>query len=603
MNAKASKSFVLTNVKAKTTLVCALICIGLTLFKFGLYWLSGSLAVLSEAWHSLTDIVTTMLVFVAVWRAERNKSGKAEAPEPAEESDAKPEERDTRFKRILRELVSVHPELKMAFVIALVLLALSISIMVKVSRAEAREISLPLVTGVIFVIFSFGSYFLHRFKTAVGEKEKSAALVADGLHSKSDMVVALLTGFSLILYRFGLNIDRLVGGAIALIILSFSVEMLVNVVIAHLRRSEEYTVTHKTHEIVRYLFSKEIYRAAGRRLDSVLRGRLRQLRRSKAWAWFWRVAKWTPALVVVALALGYLSTCLYSVQVNEEAIVERFGRPVNKETPVQTGLHVKFPWPIDKVCRVDTYAIRQVNIGNVAGTDTALLWTRKHGDEMHFLSGDNNLLNPYVVIHYRIKTPADYLFRQVQAEELLGHVSNRVLTEMYAKQTFYDLAIFHRKEWMVKAESDIQDEIDSLRSGLEIVDLFLKDFHPPRKIAGRFEEVIAAYQIKQKLINRAIGYKYTQLPAARANAYKTRAKAEAYVVDKTNRAEGDCERFLLRASQYKRPAVIMRRILYLNAMKKALQNNAKIIVDPECGLSDVWLTGGQLGAGSGLNAD
>ena len=43
----------------------------LTLAKFILYFFSGSLAILAEAWHSLTDIATSALVFIAVKRTSR----------------------------------------------------------------------------------------------------------------------------------------------------------------------------------------------------------------------------------------------------------------------------------------------------------------------------------------------------------------------------------------------------------------------------------------------------------------------------------------------------------------------------------------------------
>jgi len=106
---------------------------------------------------------------------------------------------------------------------------LSISIILKVFRARPTTISQPLLTGACFILFSFGSYFLYRFKTTVGNRERFAALVADGLHSKSDMVITLVTGVSLLLYHFGVNIDKALSFVIALFILSFAVETIVNV--------------------------------------------------------------------------------------------------------------------------------------------------------------------------------------------------------------------------------------------------------------------------------------------------------------------------------------------------------------------------------------
>jgi len=39
----------------------------------------------------------------------------------------------------------------------------------------------------------------------------------------------------------------------------------------------------------------------------------------------------------------------------------------------------------------------------------ALLWTRSHGTEEPFISGDNNYFYPYIVLHYRVRDITLYL--------------------------------------------------------------------------------------------------------------------------------------------------------------------------------------------------
>jgi len=252
-------------------------------------------------------------------------------------------------------------------------------------------------------------------------------------------------------------------------------------------------------------------------------------------------------------------------------------------------LHLKYPWPVDHVQKVNTRRIRQLNVGNVQGSAAALIWTRPHGTEVSFLSGDNNFVNPYVVIHYRIKDPYSYLYRQAQPEMLLEQISYRVLTESFSTETFHNLAIRSRKEWTVEVRRRIEREIDRYKTGLEIVNLCLKDLHPPRRIAGTFEKVIAAYQVKQESINLATGYVNVTLPAARANADQQVAEARAYQVDRQCRAKGDSRRFLLRLSQYGKYHAILKRELYLQAMTESLKDAKKVLVSPAAGVSEVWL--------------
>ena len=56
-------------------------------------------------------------------------------------------------------------------------------------------------------------------------------------------------------------------------------------------------------------------------------------------------------LVLALVCLIMASTCLFTVQETETAIVTRFGRPLSGVAG--SGLHVKYPWPIDTVVRLD----------------------------------------------------------------------------------------------------------------------------------------------------------------------------------------------------------------------------------------------------------
>ena len=374
------------NIKTRTSLISIAISSILTLFKFILYFLSGSVAILSEAWHSFSDIGTSFLVFLAV--KERK---------PSKEASQEPKSSPSR----------VHPEHKVSLTIGFFLLFVSIMLLLRIIAVKMVIIYKPLFCGILFIIFSIGSYFLYRFKTTVGESEKSAALISDGLHSKADMISALLTGFSLIIYRFGGNLDRFVGGIIALFIFSFAIETLVNVTSAHIKRDEEYVIKYKSYQIFEHVFKKDTFSRLIQLIESKLNW---PLTKTKPYYLLPKLVK--PGLIglVILGLLGYLSTMLVIVGADEEAIIERFGRPLNRERALQPGLHLKLPWPIDRVCKLKTREIKQINLGNVTDPGNfALLWTRPHGEEMHFLGGDNNFFNPYIVLHYRVNNIFDFL--------------------------------------------------------------------------------------------------------------------------------------------------------------------------------------------------
>ena len=72
------------NKRIRTSLIAISITLGLTFLKFLFYYLSGSIAVLSEAWHSFSDITTSLLVLFALWRS--TSIAKREQDQPTEEN-------------------------------------------------------------------------------------------------------------------------------------------------------------------------------------------------------------------------------------------------------------------------------------------------------------------------------------------------------------------------------------------------------------------------------------------------------------------------------------------------------------------------------------
>jgi len=99
------------------------------------------------------------------------------------------------------------------------------------------------------------------------------------------------------------------------------------------------------------------------------------------------------------------------VQMDEEAVVERFGRPLDN-IALKPGLHFKFPRPIDNVRIEKTKQVRELFLGNIAREEQKpLIWGAEHGEEIHFLSGDNNFFNPYIIVHYRIKHLYKYYYK------------------------------------------------------------------------------------------------------------------------------------------------------------------------------------------------
>src|SRR5947209_12351670 len=75
--------------------------------------------------------------------------------------------------------------------------------------------------------------------------------------------------------------------------------------------------------------------------------------------WFYQFLRERFLLLLFAqLAILLISTCFVFVETGEEALLERWGRPVAGRDVLGPGLHLKLPWPIDRTYRYGTGQIQ-----------------------------------------------------------------------------------------------------------------------------------------------------------------------------------------------------------------------------------------------------
>ncbi|MGA1794953.1 MAG: FtsH protease activity modulator HflK [bacterium] len=544
------------NTKEKTALISTGLNLGLTAAKFLLFFLTGSMAILAEAWHSFSDIGTSVLVYLAVRFQKQEDTGSS--------------------KPTIEHIISLG--------IGILLFIVAVSLFYKVIASSGVLLKGTVLSGVFFLFFSVGSYFVYAFETSVGKEEKSAALISDGLHSKADMAAAFLTGISLIMYRLGINIDRQIAALITLFILSFAIESVIQFLNPQIRKDPRLLGQYHFFQWIARIMNPEsihkVIHGADRFLGRPL-GRNPRIKQA--------ITRYYWLLFIIPL-LWYCSTCIVTIGPMEEGIRVVFGKAVDQGVSLKPGLHLKYPWPVEKIVTERTKEIRRIPIGNItSGQSFALLWTQEHGTGEPFLSGDNNYFHPYLILHYRIKDLSDYIFLNKDPEAVLDHITHQVMTRLFATNTFYDIATRLRSGLVTTIREDVQKRMDDMDMGIELLSVNMKDTHPPISVADAFEEVIAAYQEKQQIINQAYGYRNQKLPEARGGAARRMSNAEAYSSRKELQAVGDASRFLSRLKTWEGHREINRSNLYLKEMQQALKTKRLIIVDPTAGNPRMWM--------------
>ncbi|WP_020586992.1 cation transporter [Desulfobacter curvatus] len=574
--------------QSKAAGVAFLIICLLTIVKFLLYWISGSLGVLSEAWHSLADIGTTMLVFISII-LQKKKDSISVSGVSIDQKTSDTEKKKNILARAWQKISTVNTELKVAMTIGLILTVAAISIFAKAIFAGKVAVTAPLTTGLIFVGLSFGSYFLSRFEEFVGNSQDSAALIADSHHNRADMAISLITGISLILYYFKINMDRWVGVIISLYILTFALELLVNSMKAIIKGRQKMSVEQKFTSIIWKACRISTYKTHWSNLETQLN--LGDKSKNFLHIFFkciHKTARWSVCAATAALVIWWCSTALYTVKSNEKALLFRFGSVINNSYDIGPGLHLKFPYPIDREIIFNTESIQSLVVGNSTTEESAMIWNTEHGDNKAFISGDNNLFLPYIIIHYRVKDYHGYYLHYENGvpEKMLSSLSLQLLNHMFSKTAFYDLILNKRGLWTKQLCGQLQQQSDELGIGVEIVSFCLRDLHPPINLAESFENVVAANQLKVTSLNYAERKGASIQSRERVRRRRTISEAQGYVIEKKQTAQGEAANYHLRYQAFQQGKKVMKKLMYLKSAAKTLDGKKLLLVDPKSGVTE-----------------
>jgi membrane protease subunit HflK len=286
--------------------------------------------------------------------------------------------------------------------------------------------------------------------------------------------------------------------------------------------------------------------------------------------------------IAAGAALGlYLLSGTYLVSPGDAAVVTRFGRVV--QARVSPGLRWHLPWPFEAARTVNVAQVRREGIGVTFPGHPAELHPP---EDIQLLTGDENLLTAKAIVQYRVKEPADYLFRVDYNEDpLLRLVIKAAMTESAGATQVDALLTSGRTEFQQRVRDQTQRTLDAYRSGLEIVSIDLQEIAPPGDVAQAFRDVSSAAEEKGRLINDAQGYANSVLPQARGEAQRRVREGEGYKTDVINRAGGEARRFADVLAQYQRDAQIFgpevtRYRLYVETMEKVLPKVKKYVVEP-----------------------
>lgn len=207
---------------------------------FGLkYWAgvaSGSVAIIADAWHTLSDSITSIIVVISLGIASR----------PADEE---------------------HPfghgraEIMAATIIGVLLAVIAVEFFIEslqrlVQREAANYGTLAIVITAVSVLVKEG---LARYSIIVGKKSGSRSIKADAWHHRSDAISSLVILAGIFLNKFIWWIDGAMGILVTLLILYAAFGILKDVFNAFLGEKPDKDILDKINDICRNNYKSVVY--------------------------------------------------------------------------------------------------------------------------------------------------------------------------------------------------------------------------------------------------------------------------------------------------------------------------------------------------------
>jgi regulator of protease activity HflC (stomatin/prohibitin superfamily) len=280
----------------------------------------------------------------------------------------------------------------------------------------------------------------------------------------------------------------------------------------------------------------------------------------------WALSFAGRALAPVGLALTLLAwglTGLVSLPLDQRAVYQRFGRPVEVLGP---GLHLRLPWPFGVTKRLDQGVLRELTlIGPAPGGDPAMvlpgaedpppqaadrLWDRPHPGEATYLiaspaASGQGFQRVDVDLRLIIRTglsdaaALQAAYDIADPDALVRATAGRLLARYFASRTLAGVLGEDRATFTETIRIGLQQELDRLGVGTEIVAVVVEAIHPPPAAADAWHNVQAAEIRARVAVAAETGAAAKAIAGARTTAALAADTATAVAAEMVARAEAD----------------------------------------------------------------
>ena len=273
-------------------------------------------------------------------------------------------------------------------------------------------------------------------------------------------------------------------------------------------------------------------------------------------------------LLIATAALFLGSTCFFTLAETEVGLVTRFGRPL--DSVLEPGLHVKSPWPIDTVVRLDR----------------RLLLFDNEPTEMLTRDKKNVLVDSFLC--WRIEDPlrfASTVKTRGEAEARLLDLATAALGAEVGSEPMEHFLNAESDQVMLRdvaqrARDQVhQQALESL--GVAVVDLEINGFNLPRQNRKSVIERMRAERARIATAYRSEGEEEALKIEAEATAEREKLLAEARAQAEAVRGQGEAEALRLLAEAYREDPELFRFLRSLESFEKILDENTTLFLESD----------------------
>ena len=438
------------------------------------------------------------------------------------------------------------------------------------NKAEALQLGMVLTLLILLVLFFFSRYTSGMSRIGGWQLLRGCGSYMFG---NAIATLAMIIVLGVLLYQKTTDWERYIAYAIPILMVVLGAETLLSFLVDIYRPrtpgvepracfdsrllgmiSEPGGIAHSLAEAVNYQFGFKVSQT-----------------------WFYQLLqKAFIPLGIFGLAVIWLLTCFVVIQPYEHGILERFGRQVNAEKPLEPGFHWKWPAPFEICRKYNTDQLHEFYVGyrdfdqpdreKQRKQDKAWveLWTdTQHGwrDHFDFVSAPTpvpseaetgeraaqHLVRMVVIVQYRIKADelADYTRDARDPEAALRKLAWNEVVQFAASNHIDQLLGEARETGDRVLRERIAAQVAQMKLGLEIIHVGILHVHPTKQVAEAFRGVVKAQQEKIAEIRKARVTENETLSQVAGD--KNRALALSQAIDEVQKNEltlNDWERAL-----------------------------------------------------------